>query len=336
MIRTFFLIATLLALTITAGCGKKEEAANAKATADKATLADKSKRADKGDDSAKNKGDDKVAASEDGDKETKAEAPAPPATPKISPRARRTAPKNVAAPPADAKKTKKGIPYVVLQAGKGTVKPKGDDTVSVRFTAWDTNGKPTSTTWKVKTQAPREIRFAKAIPGWMDALSTMVEGERRLLWIPAKLAHANARNAKKGPRTVDLELFKLKIAPAPPADVKRAPKDAQKSASGLRWKVLTKGTGNKKPSANSTVTVKYAGWKTNGHCFDHTDLHDPKDTSTFNLSSVIKGWTEGLQLMVEGEKTRFWIPKKIAYDGMDGKPSGTLVFDVELVKIVTP
>jgi len=55
--------------------------------------------------------------------------------------------------------------------------------------------------------------------------------------------------------------------------------------------------------------------------------------ASFPLENVIKGWTEGLQLMVEGEKTRFWIPQDLAYGGQQGKPSGMLVFDVELIKI---
>ena len=51
------------------------------------------------------------------------------------------------------------------------------------------------------------------------------------------------------------------------------------------------------------------------------------------MNGVIAGWTEGVQLMVEGEKTRFWIPEALAYKGQPGAPAGTLVFDVELLKI---
>lgn len=56
-------------------------------------------------------------------------------------------------------------------------------------------------------------------------------------------------------------------------------------------------------------------------------------TATFPLDRVIPGWTEGLQLMVEGEKTRFWIPVELAYNNQPRKPAGMLVFDVELLKI---
>jgi len=55
--------------------------------------------------------------------------------------------------------------------------------------------------------------------------------------------------------------------------------------------------------------------------------------ATFGLDEVIDGWTEGLQMMVEGEKRRFWIPGRLAYDGKPGRPQGMLVFDIELIRI---
>ena len=55
--------------------------------------------------------------------------------------------------------------------------------------------------------------------------------------------------------------------------------------------------------------------------------------ATFGLSDVIAGWTEGVALMVEGERTRFWIPENLAYKGELGQPRGMLVFDIELIRI---
>jgi FKBP-type peptidyl-prolyl cis-trans isomerase len=57
--------------------------------------------------------------------------------------------------------------------------------------------------------------------------------------------------------------------------------------------------------------------------------------ATFSLQGVIRGWTEGVQMMVEGEKRRFWIPEHLAYGGAPGQPAGMLVFDVELINIVS-
>ncbi|MFZ5477037.1 MAG: FKBP-type peptidyl-prolyl cis-trans isomerase [Myxococcota bacterium] len=118
--------------------------------------------------------------------------------------------------------------------------------------------------------------------------------------------------------------------PAPP-DVAAPPADAQKTASGLAYKVLTPGTGTAHPAPQDTVEVNYTGWTTDGKMFDSSTKR--KKTAKFPLKAVIPGWTEGMQLMVVGEKTRFWIPEALAYAGKPGKPQGMLVFDVELVSI---
>jgi peptidylprolyl isomerase len=73
------------------------------------------------------------------------------------------------------------------------------------------------------------------------------------------------------------------------------------------------------------------GWTTDGKMFDSSV---PRNSPlTFRLNQVIPGWSEGVQLMVEGEKRRLWIPAKLAYEGQPDKPQGLLVFDVELLKI---
>jgi peptidylprolyl isomerase len=84
------------------------------------------------------------------------------------------------------------------------------------------------------------------------------------------------------------------------------------------------------PRPSSTVTVHYSGWTTDGKLFDSSVLRG--QPASFPLDRVIAGWTEGLQLMTEGEKTRFWIPEALAYKGQS-PPYGMLVFDVELIKI---
>lgn len=106
------------------------------------------------------------------------------------------------------------------------------------------------------------------------------------------------------------------------------------TASGLQYKVLTAGTGTVHPTATDRVRVHYHGTLINGTVFDSSvDRGEPID---FGLNQVIKGWTEGVQLMVVGEKTRLFIPSDLAYgDRGVGKiaPSSTLIFDVELLAI---
>ena len=116
---------------------------------------------------------------------------------------------------------------------------------------------------------------------------------------------------------------------ATPADVAAPPADAQRTASGLAYKVIKKGTGTDHPTKSSRVTVHYSGWQTNGQLFDSSVMRG--QPASFGLGDVIEGWTEGVQLMVVGEKTRFWIPEKLAYKGQGGAPKGMLVFDVELI-----
>ena len=77
------------------------------------------------------------------------------------------------------------------------------------------------------------------------------------------------------------------------------------------------------------VTVHYTGWTTDGKMFDSSVARGKP--ATFPLTGVIRGWTQGLQLMVVGEKRRFWIPQKLAYQGRD--PKGMLVFEVELISL---
>jgi FKBP-type peptidyl-prolyl cis-trans isomerase len=119
-----------------------------------------------------------------------------------------------------------------------------------------------------------------------------------------------------------------------PADVGAPPAEAKTTSSGLAYRVLEKGTGTRHPTATSIVEVHYSGWTTDGKLFDSSLSRG--QSATFPLDGVISGWTEGLQLMVEGEKARFWIPGKLAYGDKPngrGAPFGTLVFDVQLLAI---
>lgn len=123
---------------------------------------------------------------------------------------------------------------------------------------------------------------------------------------------------------------------AAPDDVAAAPADATTTSSGLSSKVIAAGTGSDHPAATDEVTVHYTGWLTNGTMFDSSVSRG--QPARFPLNGVIRGWTEGVQLMVVGEKRRFWIPADLGY-GDRGAANGlipagaTLVFDVELLQI---
>ena len=109
---------------------------------------------------------------------------------------------------------------------------------------------------------------------------------------------------------------------------------ATTTASGLRYITQVEGTG-KSPLAADQVTVHYTGYLLNGTKFDSSV--DRGEPATFGLNQVIRGWTEGLQLMKEGGKTKFIIPSELGYgaNGAGGviPPNAWLVFDVELIKL---
>ncbi|HEY4282154.1 MAG TPA: FKBP-type peptidyl-prolyl cis-trans isomerase [Chthoniobacterales bacterium] len=106
------------------------------------------------------------------------------------------------------------------------------------------------------------------------------------------------------------------------------------TASGLQYKVVKEGNGAQ-PKATDTVTVDYKGTLINGTEFDSS--YKRGEPATFPLNGVIKGWTEGLQLMKAGGKYQFFIPADLAYGqramGPDIAPNSTLIFDVELKSV---
>jgi peptidylprolyl isomerase len=108
----------------------------------------------------------------------------------------------------------------------------------------------------------------------------------------------------------------------------------QSTASGLQYKVLDTGTGSTHPTATDRVNVHYHGTLIDGTVFDSSV--DRGEPISFGLNQVIPGWTEGLQLMVVGEKTRLFIPSELAYGNRAAgkiEPGSTLLFDVELIGI---
>jgi peptidylprolyl isomerase len=241
-------------------------------------------------------------------------------------------PPDVAAPPADAEVTPSGLASKVISPGSGTEHPQLTDKVKVHYSGWTTDGKMFDSS--VARGKPLVFGLDKVIPGWSEGVQLMVKGEKRRLWIPAKLAYEGMAGKPQGMLVFDVELLDiLRVPPAPP-DVAAPPADAEHSESGLAWKVLKPGTGARRVSKNGAVRVHYTGWTTDGKMFDSSIAKGAP--AFFELQKVIPGWTEGLQLMAEGEARRFWIPKKLAYRGLPGKPEGMLVFDIELLEIVRP
>lgn len=248
------------------------------------------------------------------------------------------APADVAAPPANAQKTPSGLASRVLRAGTGDVHPQKWDDVTVRYTGWTTDGAMFDTS--ATRGQPSTFAVGNVIAGWTEGLQLMVVGETRRFWIPAKLAYGEAPRPGQptGMLVFDVELLGIVPGTRPieaPADVAAPPANATKTASGLAYVTLVKGSGKQSPRPRDRVRVHYSGWTRDGKLFDSSVARG--EPAEFPLNGVIRGWTEGLQHMVVGDRTRFWIPGELAYgngSSRAGAPTGMLVFDVELLEIL--
>ena len=153
------------------------------------------------------------------------------------------APSDVAAPPADASKTASGLATKVITPGTGKDHPGKDEAVTLNYTAWTTDGKMFDSS--VARGKPVTVGVNHVIPGLGEGLRLMVTGETRRLWIPESLAYKGQQGKPAGMLVFDVTLIDLPTHA--PADLKAPPPDAKRTASGLVYKVLTPGTGTRRP-----------------------------------------------------------------------------------------
>ena len=261
-----------------------------------------------------------------------AAAPSSPAAPADLP-----APPDVAAAPPDATNAPSGLAWKVLTPAHGGGHPALNDQVKVHFTGWTADGKMFDTS--MQEGKPVEFVLKNSLKGWNEGLQLMVKGEKRRFWIPAGSPMATLpRHAgmPAGPVVFDVELLDFIKAPPPPtvpADVAAA-QEREEDRIGHRVPRARAWHGEGAPNADSTVEVHYSGWTTAGNMFDSSVTRGAP--AKFSLRKVIPGWTEGVQLMVVGDRTRFWIPGNLAYGdhpARPGAPAGMLVFDIQLLAI---
>ncbi len=196
----------------------------------------------------------------------------------------------------------------------------------VDYTGWTSDGKMFDST---ETRGgPKALTLNRILPGMSEGVQMMVVGETRRLWVPQALAFKGQPGKPVGQLVFDVTL--LDLPTRVPVDVSAPPQEAERTKSGLYYKVLQPGAGKRHATKFDEVTVQYTGWTTDGKMFDSS--YTRGEPMVLPLDRVIAGWTEGIPLMVEGEKARFWIPEKLAYKGKQA-PYGMLVFDIELIRI---
>jgi peptidylprolyl isomerase len=243
------------------------------------------------------------------------------------------APSDVAAPPPSATLMKSGVASEIIVRGRGAAHPGDNDCVKLHYTAWKRDGSLLGSSGQ--QQEPVSECLASMIPGVAQAVRTMVVGERRRVWVPARLmVRAGDDDAlPTTDATFDVALFEIVKAPPVPSHLKSPPASATKTASGLVVQVLKRGTGTQHPTATSRVQVDFSGWTSDGRLIESSVMaHHP---AVFEMAAVIRGWREALSSMVTGQKVRLWIPAALAYGPKPrrGQPKGDLVYELELLSL---
>ena len=264
-------------------------------------------------------------------------APAEVAAPVVEPDP--NAPRDVAAPPKSAKRSKSGLAWKVSKKGKGKAHPGKFDTVTMNYTGWTSEGRMFDST--ERQGQSMVIPLNRLIYGVTEGVQMMTAGEKRRLWVPGDVAYGEKTAGAEAPPgqplgmlVFDVELVSFKKAPKPPAapkEVGEIPANATRSDSGLAWRVLQEGTGTEHPVVTSVVEITYTMWTADGEVVESSVLRGGPDT--LGISQLVPGWTEAMQLMVEGERRLIWIPENIAYQGAPHRPLGMLVVDVTMVQI---
>lgn len=182
---------------------------------------------------------------------------------------------------------------------------------------------------QLKTFPGGEANKDALVAGFVEALNgkeTKITADKAQEVIQAYFTNAAMKDAAKAKEEGEKFL-----------EENKAKEGVKTTPSGLQYKVITEGTGEK-PTEKSTVTVHYKGTLLDGTEFDSS--YSRNEPTKFTVNQVIPGWTEGLQLMPAGSKYIFWIPSELAYGergaGQQIKPNSVLTFEVELISVEDP
>ena len=233
-------------------------------------------------------------------------------------------PKMRPAVPEKQKTLENGCKLEVLKAGEGAGIPAGDG-VSLRYAFWNASGVLLDCTEKSGRKLSGTLE-ALPLPFLASIVKDMKIGELVRVEVPQKLFER-----ARADTVWELELL---ATTALPKFRDLAADKVVTTDSGLQYEVIEQGEGVS-PKASQTVVAHYSGWLTDGKSFDSSYARG--EPSSFPLNGVIRGWTEGLQLMKPGGKFLFRIPGELAY-GARGRPgsippNATLIFLVELVEV---
>ncbi|MEE9329370.1 MAG: FKBP-type peptidyl-prolyl cis-trans isomerase [Parvularculaceae bacterium] len=256
--------------------------------------------------------------------------------------------------------TESGLQYEILKDNAEGRAVTETDVVTVHYKGMKMDG--TVFDSSIARDTPVTFPLHAVIPGWREGLGLMKQGQTMRMSMPPALAYGEAGtpDGTIGPNEAiqfDVELIEVmdletaqsrakleyeKLAEANQTKAtaflseNKTKKDVKVTKSGLQYQVVEKGAGKVSPKATDKVEVNYRGTLLSGQEFDSS--YSRGQTASFQLNEVIGAWTEGLQLMHEGDKYRLFVPPALGY-GMRGTPNGPigpnalLIFDVELIDI---
>ncbi len=245
-----------------------------------------------------------------------------------------------------AKQSPSGLVYIIENEGTGSKAVEGNN-VSMHYKGTlRADGKKFDSSYDRNEPMAFIYKTNRMIPGFEEGIGLIGLGGKAKLIIPYYQAYGPKGQGPIPPYSdlvFDIEMMKISI----PVDSKeegikflaenKLKPGVITTPSGLQYSVITKGAGKVHPTATSKVTVHYHGTLICGTVFDSSV--DRGETISFGLNQVIKGWTEGVQLMEVGSKYKFYIPSELAYgsNGQGAIPANsTLIFEVELFAIDAP
>jgi len=239
----------------------------------------------------------------------------------------------------DTVTTASGLKYIMVASTKSGDQPKKGDKVSVHYTGYFLDGKVFDSSVDRGKPIQIQIGVGQVIPGWDEGIALLHKGEKARMIIPYNLAYGEAGRGPipaKATLVFDVELLDV-VPRVVPKSFDIAGKTTQTTASGLKYIVVSKGTGTK-AETGKTVKVHYTGFLEDGTIFDSSVERGEPIEFPLGQHMVIEGWEEGIALMNTGDKLHLIIPYNLAY-GEEGRApvipaKANLIFDVELISVI--
>ncbi len=250
--------------------------------------------------------------------EKKARPPVEPIKPSI----------DIETPPADAVKLPSGMIFKKLSTTDGPM-PTRNDTVLIHFTGWKTETGETFNTTRTRGN-PMPLDLSTAGPGFGEVFVQLHKGEKAMMWMPVELVSKNGQG-KAEALAFEAELVDIQPAPLVPPDAAGPPATAKRTKGGLRYVVVTPGTGAVKPQSYDTATFRYTIWDATGKMLSSTEKRSrPVSSVLYRQPAALE---DVLMTMVAGQRTRFWVDAARMEHVSLEHTQGQLCYELQLIEV---